>query len=356
MGAGRVCCVALPLILTATSLIAFLVATLSGVGSDALYIFQVNLDNFSISPSDLANIASDLGVDLTSVDLKARHSTLDDRTSNLTAADLGLDNDYDVSLWGYCEVHENGKRQCTTPEFNWASTKLNDSFLEDFASVAGQTISLPKEIQDSLKIFREGIKWTEVAYMAANVALGLELLVGVLAICSRGASCITWLVATVAATLVCISAGATTAMAVIIVGAINGVAEAYDVKSSVGTGDLAAVWIAAASAIAAAAAWIFTICCCKPDHRRDKSYKRNTADEKLLPSSYAPLGHEHDASGGSGYYNNYDYGNSNPYYNNVQPRFAQFESDHQDEFYDHAGQASRNERPDLAYEPYSQRA
>ncbi|POR38035.1 Uncharacterized protein TPAR_01748 [Tolypocladium paradoxum] len=332
MGVGRFFCVALPILLTIASIVALLIATLSGVAHNSFYLFRVNVTDLSINPANLDNIANKIGGGL-----KIRANNV--QTSNITAGNLGLDNVYDVNLWGYCTTDKAGKRECTKAQFDWASTKLNTTWIENFGAAAGAKISLPKEIKDALNVFRTVTKWTEVAFIIALVALGIELFVGIFASCSRVVSCLTWLVASIAAVLVGAAAGLATAMATIVIGAVESTAKYYGVKGSFDTKFLAAVWIATAFAIGAAFFWLFTICCCKPERRSRNAYggnKHQSADgEKLLPKSgYAPLSNEHEMSGG--FYNP----------NQQQSHFA--------------AQPPRypggTGRSDLAYEPYSHRA
>ena len=354
MGVGRVICVALPLILTVAALVTLLIATLSGVTSKDLYIFSIDLSGLTIDASSISSIASDVG-------LKARDDS-SILSGNITASELGLGNEYLVTLWGYCTKGQSGgKETCTKAQFDWAASQLNTSFLTDFASFAGVDLQIPSDIQDALKDFRTGIKWTEVAYIAALVALGVELILGIFSACSRAVSCITWLESCVAAILACVAAAATTAMALLVTGAVDAEAKQYGIKSSVGTTYLAVTWLGAAFAIGSAATWIFTICCCAPNRHDRKGYKhRSTDGEKLLPSSYAPLDHSHEMTNGNNYYNN----------SNAAPQYARFETQHEEpqyanfepESYDQYPSAtaarypSGTGRSDLAYEPYSHRA
>lgn len=293
-------------------------------------MFRVNVTDMSISPADLGNIAGKLGINPRA-----------DKTSNITAADLGLANVYEVDLWGYCSTDTENKRTCTKAKFDWANSALNTTYIEQIGKSTGvQGFKLPNEIQDALKTFRTVTKWTEVAFIIALVALGIELFVGIFANCSRVISCLTWLVSGLTAVLVGAAAGLSTAMASIVVGAVKGTSKFYGVKADIGTQFLATVWIATAFAIGAAFFWIFTICCCKPEHRRKSGGKRHldSDGEKLLPNggTYRPISHDYEMTSGhnNGFYNP----NQNQQFH-TGPRHP-------------AGQG----RTDLAYEPYSHRA
>ncbi|KAK5992822.1 hypothetical protein PT974_06242 [Cladobotryum mycophilum] len=328
MGAGRFLCVALPIILTICSIATLLYATLSGVAHENLRLFRLDVRNLSIDPADVDNIADKvLGIDF----------RRDVKTSNITAADLGLDDYYDVTLWGYCSPNSKGKKTCTKHQFDWASKYVTTDNLK---TDSGITVQLPKEIVNALKAFRTVTKWAEIAFIVALIALGVELFIGIFSNFSRIVSCLTWLESIITTVLVFAAAGLSTAMALIIVGAVDSTAKFYGVHGSVDTGFLAVVWISAAFALGANLFWIFTICCCKPEKRSKNRGTKNLDhdSEKLLPGfksrGYAPLNNDHDMSGAKdNYYNPSQSGSF------AGPQYP-----------------SGNGRSDLAYEPYSHRA
>ncbi|PHH59490.1 hypothetical protein CDD81_3157 [Ophiocordyceps australis] len=338
MGVGRFACVALPLLLILASIIALLVATLSGVTHHSMHMFRVNVSELSINPASIGNIASKLGVNL-----EARLDAI--QTDNITAGNLGLNDTYDINLWGYCTTDRDGRRHCTKAQFDWATHKLNTTWIENFGAVAGVHITLPDEVQSALRVFRTVTRWTEVAFIVALVALGVEFFVGILANMSRVISCLTWFISIVAVVLVGAAAGLATATASIVIGAIEGTAKYYGVRGSIDTSFLAAVWIATAFALGAAFFWIFTICCCKPERRNRGAYRStkhaSSDDEKLLPSrGYAPLGNDREMSGGAYYEgNNQHHMSMAPPLHSPQP----------------PSYSGANERANMAYEPYSHR-
>ena len=353
MGVGRFFCVALPLLLTIASIIALMVATLAGVSHTSLWVFTLDTKDLSISPADeiLKGAASG---ELSKIGIHVRQNAV---TDNITASKLGLADHYEVSLWGYCYSDSDGKnRHCPITKFDWASTALNTSYIENIGSAAGVKIDLPTEIDGALKTFRTITKWTEVAFIVALVALGIELITGIFANCSRAVSCLVYLVASVTALLVGVAAGLGTAMAVIVIGAVKSTAKVYGVNGSIGTSFLAAVWIATAFAIGAAFFWLFTICCCKPEHRRSsrgsggKRFLDRDDGEKLLPAngSYRPISHDnYEMTGGN---TGYHAGSNSGYYNPNQGQPSV-----------HNGYSAPAPRypgggqTDLGYEPYAHR-
>jgi len=311
MGFGRFVCVLVPFALCVGSLIALLVAGLAGVADKSLYMFQVNTSELSISPLSVANVVSShnsrspepnpqfhdvVGIltDAVNGDGSSKTGSKAESGSggNITAADLGLYDIYDVGLWGYCYTTNNGSRDCTKPAFNWAATALNKTTtdVKTLITLSGQNITLPSGITDAINAFGTVSKWTQVTFIIAYVALGVELLFGIFANCSRAFSCVTFIVAGVATVAVCAAASLATATSVVVVGAVESTAKFYGVSGSFNTKYLAAVWIAAAFAIAAGFFWLFTICCCKPDHSRRR--RSGAEGEKFMQGPYQPIGEQ----------------------------------------------------------------
>lgn len=320
---GRFVCVALPFAMTVASLIAMLVAGLAGITEKSLYVFDVDLTNFTISASDVENI-----VDTRSLQPRVDASSIISSV-NVTAADLGLEDKYEIGLWGYCYTSTNGSRECSKPAYNWAETKLNstqDDF-KDLVTATGANITLPSDISDALSVFGGLVRWTEIVFIIALIALAVELFFGIFATCSRAFSCVTFLVSWVATVAVCAAAGLSTAVAIVVVAAVDSGAKKYGVKADFNTKFLAAVWVGAAFAIGAGLFWLFTICCCAPDHRssRRRGGDRDEA-EKFIPSgSYQPVYED--------------------------PNYAGHQARNADPQY-YASNANAPRR-DLAYEPYS---
>jgi len=304
---GRFACVLLPFALCVASLIALLVAGLAGVTDKSLYMFQVNTTDLSVSPLSIASVLNSrspdgdtqfhdvVGILTDAVGGDGSSATGSKAESgsggNITAADLGLYDIYDVGLWGYCYTTNNGTRDCTKPAFNWAATALNKTTtdVKTLITLSGQNITLPSGITDAITAFGTVSKWTQVTFIIAYIALAVELLFGLFANCSRAFSCVTFIIAAIATTAVCAAAALATATSVVVVGAVESTAKFYGVGGSFNTKYLAAVWIAAAFALAAGFFWLFTICCCKPDHTR----RRKGADsEKFMQGPYQPIGEQ----------------------------------------------------------------
>ncbi|TRX94174.1 hypothetical protein FHL15_004942 [Xylaria flabelliformis] len=333
MGVGRYFCVALPFILTVASIIAALIAGLTGVSSNDLYLFRIDVTNLSIDASQLQDIVSNASSlvsgdkldDITNqvtnnvenagddvsdkikeiINRDSASDVASDITNALSgtiikASDLGLANKYDFTLWGYCVTPQDGKKNCTKAEFDWASKELNLTWVDRLTQVVGLNITLPKELDDGLDAYKTITKWTEVVFIIAIVALGLELLVGLFTACSRAISCVTWIISGFATAAIIATAVLLTVTGSTVIGVVLGVSKHYGVKANLNNSFLAVIWISVAFAIGAGLFWLFSICCCKPENRPHGG-KRHLDSEKHMPTgSYAPLGENH-ASGYGGY-------------------------------------------------------
>jgi hypothetical protein len=363
MGAGRFACVLLPIILTVAAIVSLLVATLAGVAHNRMFLFSLDTEDLTIDPITVQSLANDAGIpseddirnglnDLTNAAGEQIDSATDtvsgaaedatdaitgvterghvevrqtELTANITARDLDMAREYDVTLWGFCYVpFGSDDRHCTDAELNWAGSWLNDTALESINSTSGYTIYLPDEITGPLRAYREMARWTAVAFIIALVCLGVQLVIGIMSNFSRIISCVTWLFGLLSIVLVGVAASMATAQAAIVVGIVEATAFRYGVQGSINTDFLAAIWIGFAFTLVANTFWLFTVCCCKNNERKSK---RDSGSREKWGSSnaYKPLGgaNDHEMTNSRGFYN---------------PQHA------------YASQATRTG----AYEPYSQ--
>lgn len=305
MGFGRFLCVGLPFGLTIASLICLLIASLAGVTDKSLDLFQVNTTNLSISSSTLLSLASsfrkrglgDLTIAALTTSTTSAESALESAIAsaigtnsavNITAAELGLADSYQVSLWGYCAT--TGKNTtCTKAKFNWAASSLNTTSIDVLASSTGINATLPSEVTSSLKTFTVVSKWTQVVYLIALIATAAELFLGIFAMCSRAASCVTYIISGFSTTATIAASIMATVLCSVTVGAIKTSAKAYGVEASIDTHFLAITWLAVVFSIASSFFWVFTICCCAADHHKNKKNNRRSLNdqEKLIPQTMA---------------------------------------------------------------------
>lgn len=343
---GRIVCVALPFALTVASLIALLVAALAGVTDKSLYNFKIDTANLSISANDIEKLLSrrevplpditvrDIGSDISgaanSLESTASTATSDlsgdlgglassasaaaatatstsdlassvissIMSTNISAADLGLADAYYVTLWNYCSVDTNGTTTCPKGKFDWATnaTKEFESTYETVVSAAGGNSTIPTTLKDAMDTFATVTKWTEITFIIAFAALGLTLLFGIFATCSRAISCCAWLVAGFAVIAVGAAAGLATGMAAVVVGLAEGSAKVYGVTASFNTRFLASIWLSFAFILVATIFWLASVCCCSPDRRSARSGGgRRRGNDYEAPAmttatgAYAPL-------------------------------------------------------------------
>jgi len=329
-----------------------LIAGLTGVTDTSLYMFRIDVSNLTIDVgvlTDLAGVNNSQLEQLNKINSRAHESSLnwhdesaiqDLQNSNpgassllsnldsleslngLTAKDLGLAKVYDINLWGYCATYQDDSHNCTKPQFNWAEGRMseNTSVLAALQNIPGANDTAIPRIVDGLRAFEQLNKWTEVVYIIAMIALGLELAVGLFTACSRAVSCVTWLISGVATLFVVGAAAMMTVMASVAVGTIETFGSDQGAHANFHMGFLTVAWLGAALAIAASSFWLFTICCCKPENRPYQKGSRHSGEhEKLVPTgSYQPIGETRQSG--------YNFG---------------------------LPQRGGMRQPDLAYEPYS---
>ncbi|TEY81029.1 hypothetical protein BOTCAL_0035g00220 [Botryotinia calthae] len=276
MGFGRFLCVGVPFGLTLASLVCLLIASLAGVTDKSLDIFVVNTTNLSISSSALLSLENSF----------RKRGLADLTVAALTPSTTSSEN-YKVSLWGYCAV--TGKNTtCTKAKFNWAATSLNTTSIDTLASATGVNATLPSEVKHALKTFTVVSKWTQVVYIIALIATALELFLGIFAMCSRAASCVTYIISGFSTAAVIAASIMATVLSSVTVGSIKTAAKAYGIEASIDTHFLVVTWLAVAFSIGSSFFWVFTICCCASDHKSSKKNRRSVNDqEKLIPQSMA---------------------------------------------------------------------
>ncbi|SPO02315.1 uncharacterized protein DNG_04988 [Cephalotrichum gorgonifer] len=359
---GRLVCVSVPFVLTVLSLIALLIPALAGVSNKSLYSFRVDLSGFSISPDSVTSLVTrrdifdtlgGLGDDISnSLDnlpdnlsdyIKEKlgdgvGTAVDGAVSanggsgqNITLGDIGLYEVYEISVWGYCSETANGTdRSCTKPKMNWAND-MNATFLHElsdaFVDTFGEGSEIPDEVFDALDVFKRVSRWTQIVFIVALAALGLQVVIGLFSVCTRIASCLCFLIAGISSAATIAAASLATATSSVVVGVIESTESLAGAKGKINTTFLALVWISVAFALAAGATWLVTICCCAPDKSSRRS-KHADGEKGFHSSSYIPLKDPNEP-----YHNG---GARNSYYNSSHP--------------------TPNPRSDLAYEPYSHRS
>jgi len=299
MGAGRFVCVAVPFGLTIASLVCILITMLAGVTSKNLDMFEISTKNMSISSSDLQNLANgvkskrdNLGAGALTEAAINGHAT---GAVNFTAKDFGIADSYKVYLWNYCSTNSTDN-DCTKGKFNWAQDSINITYINERATAvsmaaSGKNATLPKAMTSALSAYVKVSKWTQVVYLIALLLSVLTLITGLFGFCSRGGSCITYIVSGLATTAIICASAMATASSAIVVAAIQATAKMYGIHAKIMTPFLSVTWLACAFSVGAGLFWMFSICCCKSESRN-----KNRNSEKFAPSSYQPLHDPHATS------------------------------------------------------------
>jgi hypothetical protein len=225
-----------------------------------------------------------------SVDDKLRNflNQLTSSNSNNDLSDI-----YEVYLWNYCSGNKNNDTgsvkltHCSSREarywFNpvevWG---LNNSGIADL---------VPKEIQKGLNIYKGVSQWMFVAYAIAFFASLANIIVGLLAICSRWGSCVTTIVSCTATLFSFLAALTSTILFSVLTGTFNSVLKTYGIHLSIGTKMFSLDWIAFAFSLGATLFWTVSICCCSgKSDRKDRSGGEKGFAAPFAGKGYQPLG------------------------------------------------------------------
>jgi hypothetical protein len=286
MGVGRFICVGMPFALTACSLACILIVMFAGITSNSLFMFSADTKDLSIPLTDLSSLERRANMRLSGSGIvgaiTSGGSSL--QGSNVTASDLGLFDSYTVSLWNYCYFVGTTKT-CMPAKFDWAanSTAFTTN-LTNIANANGANFT-DATLTNAVKTFGIVVKWTEVVYIIAAVLAVVELIVGLFAFCSRIGSCCTYIVSGFFTTAIIAAAGMSTFTSAIVVGTVKAL-EKYGVHAAFNISFLAISWLAVAFAIAASLFWLFSICCCAPNHSSRRDRRSRAGGEKVPYGGY----------------------------------------------------------------------
>jgi len=286
------------------SIICIMIAMLSGIANKNLYMFELEAKNLSISTSNI------LGVDLTdgvANGLGQINDALSPNRHNFTAAELGLSDYYKVNLWNYCSYNtskESGQ-SCSKGKFDWASSSIDLTHIKQVVQQVSNhnNATVPEPLNGSLKTFKHVHKWTQVVYLIAILASAFTLFLGIAAIFSKIASCITYIVCGIASTSLIIASAMATAESAIVIASVKTVRKEYHINGHLNTSWLAVTWIAVAFSLGAGIFWLASICCCSTSSGRGKSSRRSRGgdQEKLIPTgAYQRVDDPHHFNTGAG--------------------------------------------------------
>ncbi|KAI5371219.1 hypothetical protein Slin15195_G020910 [Septoria linicola] len=279
--AGRVACIFIPMALTIASFICAILLQVAGWNTlDSYYFFQANLTDLSVDGS-------------------SSNAVLSDAIGNIQTAG-GIGEIYNIHLWNYCYSNETdgSDQKCSKRESQFvfdpieiwglesdnstsatATTSSDNAIESAIATVKDNYDEWSEELLGSsgkkaLSAYKKVAKWMFIAYQVAFWTNLATIVVGLLAICSRWGSLLTWILSVVSTFFTIASILTSTILFSVVVGALGEVLEPYGIKLTLGHNALVAGWLGAALSLGATFFWVFSICCCSgrsnPHHKSNK--------------------------------------------------------------------------------------
>ncbi|KAL8704281.1 MAG: hypothetical protein Q9201_002560 [Fulgogasparrea decipioides] len=281
--AGRVACIATPMLLTLASLICLIIVALGGTNKsnatlNKYYFFRANTIDINVKPSDL-NIPSNPLTD-----------AIINQTTSAAKDALDVKDFYHVSLWNYCSGDfDNGKDKITycSPHKNqfWFNPVevwgLNNTNIDQLFS---------KELRSGLHAYKQAAKWMFIAYIVALITTIVEILVGFFAIFSRLGSLATTIVSTISSLFIIAFALTATILYATLMGSFNEALKKYNIHGSLGHDMYVVVWLSVAFSFGAGIFWLFSSCCCSGRSDKikygDRAGRKGTYERVESPYGY----------------------------------------------------------------------
>lgn len=290
------------MVLTIGSFICAILLQVAGWNTlDSYYFFTANLTDLRVDGSSSSN------------------SVLSNAIGNIKTAG-GIGDIYEIHLWNYCWSNQTdgSSKKCTSrksgfvfdPIDIWGletdnttaatSTSSSDNAVESaVATIKDNYDAYADELLGSsgkkaLSAYRHVAKWMvrvhisfernqvltndiSIQFIAYQVAFWTTLatiIIGLLAICSRWGSLLTWILSVISTFFTIASVLTSTVLFSILVKALNEVLDPYGVKLTLGHNALVAGWVGVAFSVGATFFWVFSICCCSgrsnPHHKSNK--------------------------------------------------------------------------------------
>ncbi|KAI9890165.1 MAG: hypothetical protein M1814_004447 [Vezdaea aestivalis] len=217
-----------------------------------------------------------------------KNTKLDDELRKLLSANAtkDLEDFYIVGLFSYCDGDKEGDtyqvKQCSKPVASYWFNPLETFGLNN----SGLASKYPEKLQKGLDAYRNVSKWMFIAYVVAFVATLVEIVVGILAVCSRWGSMVTTIVSCVSSVFIFVASLTATLTFSILAASFNTVFKPYNIKAHVGGPMLATTWLAVAFSFGAGVFWLLSTCCCSgksssPAHRGTKAEKTPYTYERV---------------------------------------------------------------------------
>ncbi|KAL3496353.1 SUR7/PalI family-domain-containing protein [Aspergillus germanicus] len=251
---GRLCVSVVPYALSVISLACLVIVcvgcTRQSAGIDNLYFLRLDFSNLT-APSNL-NSSS---LDFLSTAL------------NESKKDGHLKDFYSVGLWSYCEggISDQGNYQttyCSSPRPKFWFNPVQVWRLNETTTGNSDDVEIPSHLAKALRVYHRVSLWMSSNYIIAITVTAIELLLGILSICSRWGSCVTSLVSAVACLFTIAGAVMATVIFSVLKGTFATAMRDLNISSDLGSRVLAASWAAVLSSLAALIFWVVTTCCC----------------------------------------------------------------------------------------------
>lgn len=262
MGSARTFFVSIPILCAIVSLILSIVTLIGGLpkaGIEDIYFLRINTTDFY--PNSSSPFAALI---------------------NTVAADLGLENYYQTSLWNYCsgDLKNSSTTEFASPTY---CSPANASYWFDPIAIiqnsvpAVVTFTVPESTVDDLKVLKTAQTWLKALLIVGTCFSFLTIFACIFAYRSRVASFLATLVAFIGALFTVVAAVLAQILGIIVRNVINGLTD-INLKATLGKKFYVLIWIAAGFALVYWLTITFTICCCVPDRASRRKAKQIRSD------------------------------------------------------------------------------
>ncbi|RAH75060.1 SUR7/PalI family protein [Aspergillus aculeatinus CBS 121060] len=248
-----------------------------------LYMFRIELKNLTTSPSSILDTTLQ---DLTGSHVKQFVQALQEANKSETLQDF-----YSIGLWNYCagnnpHIGVYNTTYCSKPRGGFWFDPIEIWDLNQ--THIGKHV--PNRLQQTLDIYQRASLWMQILYLLAICTSILQLLVGLLACCSRLGGCFAWLLTAVSLLFTLATSITSTTLFATLAGIFKVTFKSYGIYGHMGRHIYAATWLAVALSLLAAVSWLLNGCCFRGDKaRRDPPRTMGPVGAADSAYSYRPV-------------------------------------------------------------------
>ncbi|PYH77589.1 hypothetical protein BO82DRAFT_423377 [Aspergillus uvarum CBS 121591] len=244
-----------------------------------LYMFQIDLKNLTSSPHSVLDTTLE---DITGGNMKQFVQALQEGNKSGTLQDF-----YTIGLWNYCagnNPHDGvyNTTYCSKPRGGFWFDPIELWGLNE-TDIGKHP---PHRLQKTLDIYQKSSLWMQILYLVAICTGILQLLVGLLACCSRLGSCIAWLLTGVFLLFTLAASITSTTLFATLAGIFKVTFKAYGVYGQMGRHIYIATWLAVTLSLLAGVSWLLN-CCCFPGDRARRVPTRTGGPVVAANSAYS---------------------------------------------------------------------